>query len=230
MARKSKNRSKKKSKGGTPKKPRNDFIYIGFEKPDQTFKVVAAFQRKEHDRDGKEPKTILRTPFPVGPGPWPANQETAWLRYERLFVIDTNTRNGLSSCIAAMVILQPDPAGAIRVQRCELFFHGVLRDTMADPEMQAVCALIGEIQRAAWFSLGQAMAIATDSNLGQHTAINSRSQPISNDKMLPPGMELLYASADKRNDSLLNKVMAECDKHATRMLDAYLSGEKPLPW
>jgi len=65
------------------------------------------------------------------------------------------------------------------------------------------------------------IAIIVDSDFDQLVNYNNRSQPIYADFYLPDNFTLIYATAEKntKNDSLLNRMMFECDKSATRMLN-----------
>lgn len=63
--------------------------------------------------------------------------------------------------------------------------------------------------------------IVTDHDLGNLDRYNSQQIPLieGTDLYLPPNITLVYASADKKNDSILNKMISECDREASVFLN-----------
>jgi hypothetical protein len=61
-------------------------------------------------------------------------------------------------------------------------------------------------------------AIVVDSDLGLIDRFNSREVPIYADFFLPENVYLIYASADLKNDSIVNQLIAFCDEQATQCL------------
>jgi hypothetical protein len=62
------------------------------------------------------------------------------------------------------------------------------------------------------------VGIVVDSDLGEIDNYNKRVKPIFGDFLLPDKFELIYASADAKNDSTLNKAINYCDNFATEQL------------
>ncbi|MCZ1265966.1 hypothetical protein ACIOBL_17970 [Paenibacillus taichungensis] len=62
--------------------------------------------------------------------------------------------------------------------------------------------------------------LVTDHDLGNIDRYNSREIPMieETDLYLPKNFTLVYASADKKNDSILNSMISQCDQEASRIL------------
>jgi hypothetical protein len=223
-----KEKARRRRKTSTPKKPRSEFVYIGFEEPDVNSEIKAAFYRREYEREGKDAKSVLVTPFHTD-GRVAGNQETAWLRYDRMFVIDTNTKNGVACCVACMTSFAADDEGQVVVDNCELFYRGLSENPSDDPEMEAMSALVDRIQGQEWYDPSLRIGVVTDSSLGKHAAINRRELPFWRNRFLPARWDILYASADKKNDSILNKMINACDAEATEMLNRHFSKASTAP-
>lgn len=66
------------------------------------------------------------------------------------------------------------------------------------------------------------IALVVDSDLGNLNSYNKRVKPIYGDFYLPEEFTLIYATAEKntKNDSVVNKMMYECDRAASSMLSS----------
>jgi len=75
-------------------------------------------------------------------------------------------------------------------------------------------------QTKPWDVIPPKITIITDHDLGNLAKYNSGELPLSieHNVYLPPNIQLAYASADKRNDSVLNKIISQCDQEATKTL------------
>lgn len=90
------------------------------------------------------------------------------------------------------------------------------------PELIALDSLIKEIRAGNNIHVraNDKILIVIDHHLGEIEHYNNRSIPlISEDKtsFVPDNVKLMYASADKKNDSIFNEMIAECDKYATKI-------------
>jgi len=67
----------------------------------------------------------------------------------------------------------------------------------------------------------QKISIVTDHDLGNIDKYNSRELPLIENThlFLPPNIKLVYASADKKNDSIVNQLISICDKEASKKLN-----------
>ncbi|WP_018883093.1 hypothetical protein [Paenibacillus massiliensis] len=66
---------------------------------------------------------------------------------------------------------------------------------------------------------GLKILLVTDHDLGNIDRYNSREIPMieDTDLYLPNNFTLVYASADKKNDSILNSMISQCDQEASRI-------------
>jgi hypothetical protein len=82
---------------------------------------------------------------------------------------------------------------------------------------------IKDIQLKPTYSSKHYFGIIVDSDLGHLSEINKREVPILDNFYLPQNIQLIYASADKKNDTFLNEAISFCDKIAKQVLDALLN-------
>lgn len=78
---------------------------------------------------------------------------------------------------------------------------------------------IKRIQKAKEITEAHKIGIIVDSYLDDLPNINNRTQPIINDFYLPHNFHLMYANSDKKNSSIMNKMIAASDKHATEIMN-----------
>lgn len=71
------------------------------------------------------------------------------------------------------------------------------------------------IQRTEAFSKYSSICLIVDSYLGDLEAFNSREKAVVDNWFLPEGFHFVYASSDKKNDSLLNNMMNLADKYSS---------------
>jgi len=69
--------------------------------------------------------------------------------------------------------------------------------------------------------------LVTDHDLGNLDRYNSQQIPLieGTDLFLPSNFTLVYASAYKKNDSILNNMISECDREASRLQDQVILTE-----
>lgn len=144
--------------------------------------------------------------------------ELAQLDY--FFAIDTNSKpfNGVKISVACFIKLKLNtesegyklvPAGP--AQLLEIY------DCNGNPELAAVLEIAIqelEFQQQSNADHKYTVGIITDTELGLHNAINSRSAPVYKTQFLPEGFSLIYASSDTGNE-LPNTLIKACDKAAT---------------
>lgn len=79
------------------------------------------------------------------------------------------------------------------------------------------------------YSLTKGILIIIDHNLDKIDMYNDRIIPIipgNESSYLPPKISIMYASADKKNDSIFNQIIKECDKVATKTIDDLVEQER----
>jgi len=152
-------------------------------------------------------------------------------RYDSIIVIDTNTKKiGKGSISAACFIrcwLVPE-GEKFRVE-CEgqhniYEFHNV----GGNPELLSIFRVANDILKNEGKLAERNIAIVTDTELGSHDDINSRTTPIYGPHCLPEGFTLLYASSDTGKE-VLNKVIRTCDHQAKNYLSKLKQGAANAP-
>jgi hypothetical protein len=173
-----------------------------------------------HERDNakKGPKVRTKNGASVGAVSIGGLAELAKLDY--FFAIDTNTKpfNGVKVSVACFFalklkrenegyrLMQAGPAQLLEIYDCN-----------DNPELAAILEIaIQELESKQQYNADHKfrVGIITDTELGLHKAINSRSAPVYKNQFLPEGFSLIYASSDTGNE-LPNTLIKACDKAAT---------------
>lgn len=79
------------------------------------------------------------------------------------------------------------------------------------------------------YSTAKRILIIIDHNLDRIDEYNERKIPLIpgiEESYLPPKIYLMYASSDKKNDSLFNQIIENCDQIATKTIDDQVAQER----
>jgi hypothetical protein len=195
---------------------------------------LASFS-KSHERDSKGPKQLVNFPLETGSLSWDLYRPL--LDADFLYAVDTNTaiepREGKYVSVSITSEWQIVPLrNEVKIERRGGYRleHSDIDRTMA--EKFGLVELIRMISKSKiQADPGLKILIITDHNLGDIGKINSRKLPLipGNTTYLPINFTLMYASADKakKNDSLYNQLIFECDAAASAELKRRtLSGTK----
>ena len=137
--------------------------------------------------------------------------------YDSIFVIDTNTKTLEQGKVSAacFICIQVIPEGEKFKIACEegrlntYEFH----NASGNPELLSILKIAKDVLNSEGKQKLHNIAIVTDTELGSHDGINSRTTPIFGPHCLPPGFTLLYASSDTGSE-VLNKLIRFCDRQA----------------
>lgn len=139
------------------------------------------------------------------------------IEHDVIVGIDTNTRNINGEIkhvgVAAQIIENDQGLSFLIIM--DFLLHGEFEK----PENENWKNLILYIIDHDNFSPASKYGIIVDSDLGNIPAYNKREKAIVDDFILPKNFELIYASADISNDSLINMLITACDKYAGLTLD-----------
>lgn len=139
--------------------------------------------------------------------------------YERIFAVDTNTKDGVSvSCVveAKAIRVRND---LLEVRYCRSFC--ILFRNANDPEKHAWCKLINWLIAHPRYRKEQRFCIVTDHEVAKHEKYNSRELPVFEEYLLPENVEFHYAS-DASADSTFNTLIRESDQYARTILNDLL--------
>jgi len=142
---------------------------------------------------------------------------------DTIYVIDTNT--DYKSNLSVSCILRGKPKYDVNGTKVGIQFlslpYLIVKKELKYPERSAWCQLI---ENTISISDGATLLIV-DSDLNNLELYNSREKPILGKCYLPKNVTILYASADVGKENIVNKVMSQTDKAASRMSKRILSGE-----
>lgn len=137
-------------------------------------------------------------------------------KYESLFAIDTATRsiNDERVSVAAFFAIRVLPEGdKFRIAPEPNLNIYEFRRAGGNPEMLAILKVANDVAGTPGLRQACRFAIVTDSELGAHDEINSRTKPIYGHHLLPSQFTLVYASADTGHE-FLKKLVLFCDRQA----------------
>ncbi len=204
---------------------------------------LAAYLKTSHDREKKDPKPVNQ--IPLDPNKIITNSDYALKKYDAIFAIDTNTdfpkklpNVSISCCLATRLDLIYDkdkPSTQQYAIKYFLEFRNIQDKAENIAWMTFIQLLISETPDFYQLKIG----LIVDSDLGNIPAFNNQSLPIFADFYLPQNIELIYASADKPKDGLVNLFISICDKEAKKFLnhvakkylpDQHLNGYTDAPF
>lgn len=153
-------------------------------------------------------------------------------QFEEVIALDTNTTeiNGTKISAAFFIVckLKAESDGFLVESldgKGHLYeFHNVPQSL--NPEMLAILKVANDTKR----SRGTArpnVVFVNDSDMGRHSTISRREQPIYGPHYLPDGFALRYASTDTGQE-LTNKLVRFCDTQSRKHLARLQSGATPF--
>lgn len=148
-------------------------------------------------------------------------------RFDYVLAIDTNSKqiNGNWTHVGAVCELVRNLSECqTKINFCvrdiTLF---VLKTNHVKPENENWKNLIAYFRNDTGYRKEKRVGIVIDSDLGNLEKYNNKEKPIVGAFYLPDNFELIYASADAQNDSVINKAISYCDKQAAEYIKKLLS-------
>lgn len=173
-----------------------------------------------NEREDKKDKVTLNTPI------IDQNNLSIYLngvidQFDYLFIIDTNSvatsqENIMFSASVMMYFRKLEASFELVNSFMNTFEH----EKKIHGEKYGLVELIRFIINDLKLSEAEYIGIVTDHDLGKHENYNSGEIPVleNTDLYLPRNIKLIYASADKKNESFLSQLINQCDKEASRLL------------
>lgn len=157
-------------------------------------------------------------------------------RFDCVYVIDTNTLKDPidGKYTSAGIIMECDNLYqriVSKQNKCKYFGRVFIHEEQHLGEKIVLTYLINKaLKEKVESNPNIQIGIITDHGLGNIEKINSREMPIisGTQTFLPNNFTLIYASADKKNDSILNHLIGVCDKRASELLNQTKPKESPM--
>ncbi|TBG25403.1 hypothetical protein ELG79_09130 [Rhizobium leguminosarum] len=190
--------------------------------------MVNVYSQVSYDRPKGE-KVLTRVP--QGASTLSFDIQRALLaNFEYTVAVDTNSRtiNGRSVSVTAVVAFEeaPPPPGASAHWRLDVPFCWEFIDLRTEKiENFGWLAAYEQLIAGGQISAGTRVGMIVDSDLGNIPKFNTRSAPFFEDRYLPPGVQLVYASADSGSENVVNRVLQTADSVSTQALDAIGRGD-----
>lgn len=185
----------------------------------KTVTPVSATVELNHPRQNGE-KVIAQSN--VSPNMLRSHPDAVFEEFDVVFALDTNTKivKGRKISVTGVVLAQ--------LLHAKSGYHPLLKfaaihclefwDAKDFPERIGWAEAILGIKNNPSFNDSTRLGIIVDAHLDDLKKINGRQEPVYGDIYLPQNARLLYASADKKNDSAANMLMTLADKKAKVLL------------
>jgi hypothetical protein len=154
--------------------------------------------------------------------------------YDFICAVDTNTRSiggkrvSVVGVATAMPITVPERQGLGSYWKYDVPFCREYVGLKTDrPENFGWMVAWEILTRDGAITPATRVAMIVDSDLGNLAAYNARKLPVDLGQMLPPNVQLIYASADSGRDSVVNYALVLADTASSGVLDRIEKGELP---
>ena len=225
---------KKYKKCCIDKRPRDQYVYIGYREPFQgvafengqvfvaplsgeKVKADAVLSQTQYTRRSGREKVLSSVP---NAATFDVVSHLA-SQFDVIWAIDTNTREISGSAVSVSSILEcralnaPTARVGIAHGKAGNFIFRNCPD--GEAERWAWSKLVAMITSNRAYSDNLRTAIITDHDLTMHSKYNDRTSPIYRDLYLPPNFTLVYASSDAA-ENVLNALMMKCDSDSRDIL------------
>ncbi len=153
-------------------------------------------------------------------------------KYKNVFFIDTNTKVIHEKKISIATIIEVKnlkievvkEGKKVNLQKSTPWHFLFENETEIHSEKIAIALLIIKLKKNPHYP--EHIGIISDHELGKHAQYNTQKLPLFDAFYLPNGYEIAYASADKKNDSILNRLISECDKCSSQIFDNFERSKK----
>ncbi|MBB3411910.1 hypothetical protein FHT87_005877 [Rhizobium sp. BK316] len=169
-------------------------------------------------------------------------QRALLANFDYTVAVDTNSRtiNGRTVSVTAVVAFEeasPPPGASAYWKLAVPFCWEFIDLTTEKIENFGWLAAYEQLVAGGHISAGNRLGMIVDSDLGNIPNFNARSAPVFEESFLPPGVQLIYASADAGSENVVNRVLQAADAISAQALDAIARGDvefnrcdKPTQW
>jgi hypothetical protein len=144
--------------------------------------------------------------------------------FSAIFACDTNYVGvgSLKICVTCLSVLRFLNEQYISDPICAIVFS-MDAGEMINPERIGWAHFIDSISNSALFKSANAIALVIDSDLDDLDNLNSRIEPVFEQKFLKEKFTLIYGSTDTGKDLIANKLVSTADKAAKDLMNNILS-------
>lgn len=143
-----------------------------------------------------------------------------------IFALDTNTKVVNANKISVTGVVLATPQKCKNISNTLLGFAPVhcleFWNSSGSAERIGWAEAISCIIRNPDITESIRIGLIVDAHLEDLSNINKRKEPVYGDIYLPPNSRLIYASSDKKNDSVANMLLALADKEAKALLQSII--------
>lgn len=189
----------------------------------------------------KGPKILSRVPMADDQLHWREN-EALKQNYEFIVAVDTNTTsiNGKRVSVTGITTVAPSAAESSielgEFWKFEVPFCFALAEVKEKPENFGWAYSLEQLVARKLITATTRVGMIVDSDLGNIPAYNARKKEFISGNLLPPSVQLIYASSDVGMESIANKALKTADSISSQIISALRSGTISLgspeknPW
>ncbi len=154
-----------------------------------------------------------------------ADVNRAITQHDIIYAVDTNYPEKRPHEVAVTGVVLGKPNASASEGVVIVHFSPIMciefRGANADAERIGWAEVIRGVVANPQFDPKSKVLLIVDAHRGSIGSINNRSEPVIGNLWLPENFTLMYASSDKRNDSVPNRMLHLADVQATDVLDRY---------
>jgi hypothetical protein len=184
--------------------------------------VLAWTERSYKRRKGDK---IVSRILSGGMGARYSPDDALWANYDYLIAIDTNYREvhgrvcAVSGVIGCYRVFVGGPDGALKPAATGRYLPALgFADPQFSPEKLGWEIALDQLADAGALRRYSRLAVIVDAHLSELEQLNSRETALREDKRLPHGVTLVYASSDTGGDDLPNSLIRRADRYAAKWL------------
>jgi hypothetical protein len=153
--------------------------------------------------------------------------------FDFIAAVDTNTRHiggkeiSVTGVVIATPMMIPGPKGLAEYWKFDVPFCLEFTGVKTKPENLGWAAALEQFKVRGLVTEAIRIGLIVDSDLGNIPDYNSLKMEFLPRIMLPPSVQLIYASSDSGKENVANKILATADSVSSQSLEAIATGKVP---
>jgi hypothetical protein len=172
----------------------------------------------------KKPKVLRQ--LAADPSDITLNTKELLKQQDVTLVVDTNCHDfgDFRLCVSSSILIMYETKDGRRLANLHRQADFVFcTNCDENPERFAWWDLLSRFTSGPMYDASKNFGLTVDSDLRDLPDINSGRTPVWDQNFLPPGFQILYASADVGAESYINQAMRQCHKRAEKTLSNLIS-------